>query len=218
MASEGGGGGRDTVRKAVTHVLGDGDESESNSADRRDRPSSGDSRSRTDASSEGGTVPGRSGRDGMAAASGGESHSEETREGTPTLDGGELPRSLEVRLDHLSARVSAFNAYTRSLEGFIDEHGTASEFLDRIDTDLEAMDDRLEACRDRVETVDRTQTQQLETVSATVTDLQDEVGEMHSALEAVRERQDSIQQELEELQSFRESLAGVFDPEAVGPN
>lgn len=80
-------------------------------------------------------------------------------------DGGSLSperRSVEARLDQLTLRVETFGAYAKALEELIDEHGPASEFLDRTRRELADLDERLQSVREEVESVQGDHGEELE--------------------------------------------------------
>ncbi|MFB6202574.1 MAG: hypothetical protein ABEI98_11275 [Halorhabdus sp.] len=59
---------------------------------------------------------------------------------------GETPaRSVQVRLDHLSARVEEFAAYASAMESLLDERGTGSEVFAEIDDRLDTLTESLVA-------------------------------------------------------------------------
>lgn len=64
-----------------------------------------------------------------------------------------VPRSVEARLNHLSASVQEFSAFATVLEDTIDEYGLPPEFFGRIEDDLADIDGRLQSIRDELETV-----------------------------------------------------------------
>ncbi|MFC7027476.1 hypothetical protein ACFQH8_18520 [Halomicroarcula sp. GCM10025710] len=66
------------------------------------------------------------------------------------------PRSVETRLDYLSARVDEFAAYTTALESFLDEEGTAQEFIDRVDGEVADLATALEEVSEEVDTIRET--------------------------------------------------------------
>jgi archaellum component FlaC len=135
--------------------------------------------------------------------------------GTGTTAGGR--RSVEARLDWLSARVEEFAAYADAMEGLIDEHGTAPELIDRIDGDLAELEGRLDALREdhgdgmddlaeRADDVER----RLEAVRA---ELEGELDDVHgrvddqgAAVADLEERLDGLEAELEGVRSSVEDV------------
>lgn len=84
----------------------------------------------------------------------------------------ETPRSVDLRIDRLRARVEEFATYATTLEDLIDEHGTGANITDRVD-DLDA---RVASLRKELETVN------------------DHNGD---TLEALQERADSLEEQVE---------------------
>lgn len=80
----------------------------------------------------------------------------------------ELPRSLQIRLDHLSARVQEFSAYTASLSELIDERGTASEIVAELENELDQVGERLDALRVEMETLQTSHDQDVEDIRGSV--------------------------------------------------
>lgn len=89
-------------------------------------------------------------------------------------------RSVETRIDWLSARVDKFAAYSTALEEFIDDNGTASEFIDQIEGTLEEREQRLQSVEREVETL-------RETHGAAVEDLRHETGDLDRRIDEARQ-------------------------------
>jgi hypothetical protein len=135
----------------------------------------------------------------------------------------------DVRIEHLESRMSEFAAYADALRSVIDEHGTAEAFVgrfeDRIDglrADLDAVESELSATRETVEGVE----DRLETLSADLDALDERVGadveslgaELEALGEEVEERHgrnaeavDRLGRRVDEVETFREELAAVFE-------
>lgn len=56
----------------------------------------------------------------------------------------EIPGSVEARLRHLESRVSEFDAYAMTLQGFLDEHGQPSEAFAELGEEIEEVQGELE--------------------------------------------------------------------------
>lgn len=154
--------------------------------------------------------------------------------------GATVPRSLEIRLDHLTARVEEFAAYADAIEGIIDQYGTGTELVDGIERDLESLNQRLTALDDRVTTVRETHQEDVETVrehhqedaeaircriervetavddtDARVGSLESETERLDDGLASVRDDTDGLRARLdefgEELQALRETISTVRD-------
>ena len=101
-----------------------------------------------------------------------------------------------MRLDHLSARVEKFGAYSSALEDFVDEHGTVSELFDRIDEDVTDLETRIDGTN--------------EELSAEADDLATEIEHVRDDVGSMREEIATLTSEVRELRSMRESLAAVL--------
>jgi len=108
-------------------------------------------------------------------------------------------RSVDVRLDRLSARVEEFAACAESLEALVDEHGTPDEFVDRFDERIdEHIDDRVASAR--------TAFHEVETIRGDVDSLDDELAalceeldEVVASMERVRAETATLREELREF-------------------
>lgn len=184
-------------------------------------PSSGDSET-PDSSSSSSSTP-----SGSAGGTPGPAASETGRRATDGGEDGSDRRSVEARIDWLSARVGEFAAYTDALEELIDEHGTAPEFIDRIEGEVDSLDERLDDVDDRVEglqdradeiesgveeDVDRIEGT-LEDHSAEHDSLEGRIDDLDTELEEVRESVRSVEGDVadvsEEVGAMREDLAAV---------
>jgi len=118
----------------------------------------------------------------------------------------ELPRSLQIRLDHLSARVQEFSAYTASLSELIDERGTASEIVAGLEDELDHVGERLDALRVEMETLQTAHDRDLEDIRASVERVDSALDSVESEVATletrVRERDDRV----DGLESDVESL------------
>lgn len=174
-------------------------------------------------------------------------------DGDPSLDadesaetgtGGTDRRSVELRVDRLSARVEEFATYAGALESFIDEKGTAPEFVDRVESRVDEIDDRVTATREdlddemgavrqdletevasvREETTAETDElrEELETTRSEVTALRDDLETVRSDVTELREEVATLSDDVEELTGMRESLASALsdgplaEPPATG--
>jgi archaellum component FlaC len=94
----------------------------------------------------------------------------------------DVARSVELRIDRLSARVQEFETYATALQELIDTHGTGPEIVERMNAEFDAVDDELQSVRAELETLSE---QRAETV-AELTDradaVEDRLDETHDAL------------------------------------
>ncbi|WP_336136881.1 hypothetical protein [Natronomonas amylolytica] len=144
----------------------------------------------------------------------------------------ETRRSLELRIDHLSARIEEFAAYTAGLEELLDDHGTASTFIDRMEEELATLDEGLQSTRDDVDAVRenhdedvsdlRERTDRLderldgvrEDFETGLEDVHDRVETVEDDVQALREEVGELRAEVAELENLRESLADALTPSA----
>ena len=165
------------VKKAIRKV-DDGDrEAESTQAadDRHDGPTATD---------ESEPVPGPDGAEPPATAP----PSERSEADGQNADGDEKAqatrRSVDARIDWLSARVDEFAAYTTALEELIDDHGTAPEFMERMEGDLEDLEGRLESVQEDVDSVEAAHRTATEDLHRKTDDLDQRLDEARTTLEA----------------------------------
>lgn len=132
-------------------------------------------------------------------------------------------RSVEARLDYLSARVDEFAAYTTALESFLDEEGTAQEFIDRVDEEVahlaaavEEVSEEVDAARETSREVGdelRRRTDELDErieaarrsveddIDAVRTQLDDDVARLDAGLEGQGEDLESLRADYEALEA-----------------
>ncbi|MEF8852636.1 MAG: hypothetical protein V5A28_09480 [Haloarculaceae archaeon] len=126
----------------------------------------------------------------------------EREEGTPAsgraraAESG-VPRSLHLRIDHLSARMQEFAAYTSSLQTLIDERGTASEIVDDLESNLDQLGERLDAL-------------QLEMESIRVSHDED-VEDIHASVDRIETAVDRVESEIDSLETEIAEHDGRFD-------
>jgi hypothetical protein len=144
----------------------------------------------------------------------------------------ETRQSIELRIDHLSARIEEFAAYTAGLEELLDDHGTASTFIDRMEAELATLDEGLQSTRDDVDAVReshdedvsdlRERTDRLddrldsvrEDFETDLEDVHDRIETVEDDVQALREEVGELRAEVAELKNLRESLADAFTPSA----
>lgn len=102
-----------------------------------------------------------------------------------TGDAAEAPRrSVDLRLDRLSARVEEFATYATALEDLIDAHGHGATIVDRVDEDLDDLESRVESLRDDLETVEDRNGDALDALREQADDLEAQVEATEDALSA----------------------------------
>lgn len=128
------------------------------------------------------------------------------------------PKSVDVRLEHIQSRMDNLAAYTEALEGFIDEHGTASEFVDEIHSELEQLrsavddidDNASEAAAARKDL--RSRLSEMEsTVEETNQDLRSRIDNIYDDLDAIRETVNQRGDTIESLEASVETHDAAID-------
>lgn len=124
-------------------------------------------------------------------------------------EGGEPSRrrSVDVRLDQLSARVEEFAAYAESLQTLVDTHGTPPEFVDRFDERIDEVTEQVADARTEVDETVGTVREDVDSLDDEVARLRDDLDEVAASMEQVREETATLREELSELQSMRGSLS-----------
>ena len=118
--------------------------------------------------------------------------------------GVESSASVETRIEHLQSTVADLEAYTDALEGFIDEHGDASEVL----VDLRERHDETVDRVDEVETATEDATAEIE---ATEDHLEAELEAVCGDVRAVRADVEALEAEVATLSSDLEAVLGMRD-------
>ncbi|MFB6104000.1 MAG: hypothetical protein ABEJ57_02790 [Halobacteriaceae archaeon] len=113
---------------------------------------------------------------------------------------GGLPRSHEVKFQHLQARVADFAAYSDAIEEFIDTNGTARDVLEELD-DIE---DRF---ADQIEDLEA----DLETAAQARTDLETRIDGLADDLEAL----DGLREDLATLENRLDELAETHEADVA---
>lgn len=119
-----------------------------------------------------------------------------------------VPRSLEVRLDRLSARVEEMASYATALEAIIDEYGTGTEVVEGIERRLDDLDGRLASLRADFDDAHDTYAEDLDSVQADVSSLDDDlerldetVDDLGTAVETNEAGVDAAERDLSTLET-----------------
>ena len=143
-----------------------------------------------------------SARSGAAADGGADLEHRESPEADEPATTDTERRSTELRVDRLSARVEEFATYAEALESFLNEHGTAPEFVDRVESRVDDIDERITDTRNDLEMkLD-------EELSTETTDLRSELGETQSEVAALRDDLGTVQ---EDVTALREEIAALSE-------
>jgi uncharacterized small protein (DUF1192 family) len=137
--------------------------------------------------------------------------------------------SVEARLKQLQTDVADVRAYTNALESFLDENGSASEVVDRLDARLDRLADAVDQLDDAVESHEAelasvredvadlerlvgANTDDVSDLDNRVTGLRDEVDRLEAEQPAdLDERVATIEDELDRVSRFTDSLRSAFD-------
>jgi len=126
----------------------------------------------------------------------------------------EVPRSLQVRIDHLGARVQEFSAYASSLEALIDERGTASEIVEGLERDLEGLGGRLDRLQVDVESLRVTHDEDIDGLRASVDRIDSAVDGVEAEIDALQAKFDERESEVDDLRGEVDSHRDRFDDHA----
>ena len=115
-----------------------------------------------------------------------------------SLDG-ERPRSEQVRLRHVHSRMDELTVYTDLLEGFIDDHGTPTEYADELEADLGTVRSELEDVKAELESIESGLTEirtDQSLLRSDVTELESSLESLSSDVRGIRETPDTEVAEL----------------------
>lgn len=106
----------------------------------------------------------------------------------------ESRKSAHVRMEHIQSRMDDLAAYTDALEGLINKHGTASEFMTQIEDELDEISSGLEAVRSETTVAD----DERQEIRNRLSDMETSVDEIDDDLRA---RLDNLYEELDSIQN-----------------
>jgi predicted nucleic acid-binding Zn-ribbon protein len=98
--------------------------------------------------------------------------------------------STDARIQQLQTDMSDLRAYINALEEFIDENGRGREILDEVQSEMDALDERLAAAEERDEQIE-----------ASVSEVEDSVADVRSTVDVFEGS----------LKDVRETVSGVED-------
>lgn len=146
----------------------------------------------------------------------------------------------DVRVQHLQQRISDLEAYTDSLESFINENGTGRKLINDLKASMESLETEIEDYEERIDTTGEDLSEledgltdlsedltsigeDVEALSADLSDLDAEVDEIGDEMErlddleeqtaSIRDDLEGIHDHLESLDSFRDRLLSVLESE-----
>ena len=117
-----------------------------------------------------------------------------------------LPRSADVRIRRLQAKMDDLQAYSDALAEFIDEEGTGQELVDGLRREVEALDEELDTFGDDLAAVEAG----LDDAESDRADIRDDVSTLEGDLAALDERVEDTAQQLSDVDDrASEAVAGV---------
>jgi predicted nucleic acid-binding Zn-ribbon protein len=117
-----------------------------------------------------------------------------------------LPRSADVRIRRLQAKMDDLQAYSDALAEFIDEEGTGQELVDGLRREVEALDEELDTFGDDLAAVEAG----LDDAESDRADIRDDVSTLEGDLAALDERVEDTAQRLSDVDDrASEAVAGV---------
>lgn len=155
-----------------------------------------------------------------------ENVSEEQIQTLREIVGSDSVGSMNARVEHCQTRLSDLAAYTDALEEFLDEEGTGQQLIREFQSDLEAVEDHLEALESEVAQTADGQDDLRERVGEVERDVSAlrEIGDTVESLEArlddttasLQEDLDELRTAIEDLKDWQENIVGAFvDTELV---
>jgi predicted nucleic acid-binding Zn-ribbon protein len=124
-------------------------------------------------------------------------------------------RSVELRVDRLSARIEEFAAYADGLADIIDEHGSATEFVDRFDEEVDDLERRLSSLDETVDALDEETSAEIDDVQASVRSVKRRIGDarerIRDDLETVETDLGSVEGDVEVVAERVDRVEGQFD-------
>jgi len=113
---------------------------------------------------------------------------------------GEVPTSVDVRVDRLQSRIEDLLAYRDALADFLDENGTAEEVVSDVSEDLADLTERIESLDASLAEAD-----------ADRADLREDVSTATDRIDDVADRIDAVAGDLEDLETTAETLGERLD-------
>ncbi|CCQ33467.1 hypothetical protein HTIA_1334 [Halorhabdus tiamatea SARL4B] len=120
--------------------------------------------------------------------------------------GGDTARDIEVRLDHLSARVAEFEAYATALEPIVSEHGSGTDIVDAFDRRIEEIDSRVDTLEGRVTGMSEEHTEAVEKIHDAIDRVEGRTDDVEETLTRI---DGDLAQQRENLSTLEETLESV---------
>jgi predicted nucleic acid-binding Zn-ribbon protein len=122
----------------------------------------------------------------------------------------ESQKSMDVRMQHIQSRMDDLDAYTEALEGLINEHGTASEFMSKIETELDDLSAEIEAVRSETAAADNDRQEIRNRLSGVESSIEEVDDDLRARLDNMYEELDSIRESIgdqdEQVEALRETV------------
>lgn len=120
-------------------------------------------------------------------------------------------RSIDVRLEHIQSRMDDLAAYTDALEGFIDEHGTASDFMHQVESELEAIRSEMRTVKGETESANAAREELAERVSELESSLEEVGSDFRSRIENIYDDLDALRGTVEQHEDEVQSLESTIN-------
>lgn len=148
--------------------------------------------------------------------------------------GGQVPNSVDAQLRHLHSKLARFEAYSDSLESFIDENGTGREVLNELRSEMSALAEDLDELTARVDAIEcghRTLRDDIDDLRASQNQLTESFDELagrqgreiagvdakvHWVEEELQEELDEIRTDVSDLKTFRRGFLKAVRPQLSG--
>jgi len=138
-----------------------------------------------------------------------------------------VPTSVDVRIGRLQSQIEDLLAYRDALADFLDENGTAEEVLGEVSEDVRELTERVASLEDTLSETDAERAALREEVTDRVDDVADRVDavaadldDLEATADSLDERLDGVEElesdiaaineELDDLRSFRDRLSSAF--------
>lgn len=123
----------------------------------------------------------------------------------------ESSKSMDVRMQHIQSRMDDLAAYTEALEGLIDKHGTASEFMNEIETEFESINTQLADLRTETQSSEAVREEFMDRLEEVESSMQDVNEDLHARTENIYDELDSIRETVDSREETLESLTSSVD-------
>lgn len=123
----------------------------------------------------------------------------------------ESPKSIDVRLQHIQSRMDNLSAYTEALEGFINEHGTASEVVTDIQSELDRLESQVNDVQDDVAAAEADRAEVRDGLNRVESSMDDLGEDLRTRIDNIYDDLDSIRVTVNDRESVVESIQESID-------